>query len=101
VEYECSRLIDLTERELDAHLAWALEHRPWYTQIVLRVLGQAAARKRERCEALVPVGLHRSPQAAGCTLPSPCKRQASRTVSGDDVEVGFSGRRRAGMLPTT
>jgi hypothetical protein len=61
VEYECSRLIDLTERELDAHLAWALEHRPWYTQVVLRVLGQAAARKRERCEADLRVGLSSLP----------------------------------------
>lgn len=42
-------LIDLSESELDEHLAWALQSGPSYTQIVERVLGQAAARKRERC----------------------------------------------------
>lgn len=42
-------LVDLTDAELDAHLAAALEHKPSYTQVLERVLGQAAARRRERC----------------------------------------------------
>ena len=42
-------LVDLTEAELDAHLAAALDQRPSYTQLLERLLGQAAARKRERC----------------------------------------------------
>lgn len=42
-------LVDLTDAELDAHLAAALEQRPSYTQLLERLLGQAAARKRERC----------------------------------------------------
>lgn len=42
-------LIDLTEGELDGHLAWALQSGPSYTQLTERVLGAAAARKRERC----------------------------------------------------
>src|SRR5690606_39320334 len=61
-------LIDLSETELDEHLAWALQRGPSHTQIVERVLGQASARKCHGCCAR-RIRDHRLP--ARYTLGSP------------------------------
>lgn len=41
-------IIDLDDETLDAELTWALHERPSYTALLERVLGQSAARRRER-----------------------------------------------------
>ena len=41
-------IIDLSDETLDTDLSWALHERPSYTQLLERVLGQVAARRRER-----------------------------------------------------
>jgi DNA replication protein DnaC len=41
-------IIDLCDETLDDVLSWALHERPSYTQLLERVLGQVAARRRER-----------------------------------------------------
>ena len=41
-------IIDLSDETLDQDLSWALHERPSYTQLLERVLGQVAARRRER-----------------------------------------------------